>query len=105
RRKLWNRFGFSFPMSSSSGAGNRLACAAALATLDVLKDEGLCERAARHGERILEAAVRLAMEFPSIVTGVSGRGLLIGLHTASLGIATQILKNCIQKRVLLMTAF
>jgi len=105
RRKVWKRFGFSFPMSSSSGAGNRLACAAALATLGVIKDEGLCERAARQGQRILEAAAQLVREFPAIVTGVTGRGLLIALHTAGLGAATQILKECVHNRVLLMTAF
>ena len=36
-------------------AGNPIACAAALAVLDVIEEEGLCERADRIGARMVEA--------------------------------------------------
>ena len=39
RRGTWSRFGLSFPMSSSSGAGNAPACAAALATLHYVEND------------------------------------------------------------------
>lgn len=59
--------------------GNALACAAALAVLRVLDEEGLVEHAARMGE-VLEARLRdLAARFPTAVEGVRGRGLLLGL--------------------------
>src|SRR5262249_38854799 len=81
RKKFWGRFGLSFPMSSSSGAGNAPACAAAVATLEVMAKEGLAEKAARSGARIIQAIAGLQAEFPSVVRGVTGRGLLIALHT------------------------
>lgn len=105
RRGLWGRFGLSFPMSSSSAAGNAPACAAAVATLDVVETEDLCERAERVGGRIMAALCELAEQHPSVVTGASGRGLLLALHTPSLKAATAIVSGCARRDVLVMTAF
>src|SRR6266568_2684320 len=57
--------------------GNPLACAAALATLDIIEREALAERAARLGVYAVE---RLrAMRLP-LIREVRGRGLLIGIE-------------------------
>ena len=105
KSRLWSKFGLSFPMSSSSAAGNAPACAAGLATLEVFETGGLCEQAARKGERVLGALRNLTRDFPSIVKGTSGRGLLIALHTDSLRSATRLVASCAKRGVLLMTAF
>lgn len=105
RRRLWGKVGLSFPMSSSSTAGNAPACAAALATLDVVESEGLCERAERAGARIMATLGELARRYPSVVTGASGRGLLLALHAPSLKAATAIVSRCARRDVLVMTAF
>jgi putrescine aminotransferase len=105
RRKLWSRFGTSFPMASSSAAGNALACAAALATLDVVESEKLCDQAARKGAVVGEALDRLVHDFPQRARGIGGRGLLIGLHTPNPKIASAITIHCIERGVLLMPAF
>ena len=49
-----------FPPSSHGGTygGNVVACAAALATLDVIEDEGLVANAARQGARLLDGLRR-----------------------------------------------
>jgi predicted acetylornithine/succinylornithine family transaminase/N-acetyl-ornithine/N-acetyl-lysine deacetylase len=61
----------------STFGGNPLACAAALATLDVLEREHLPERAAPLGEHALE---RLrAMDSP-LVREIRGLGLMIGIE-------------------------
>jgi ornithine--oxo-acid transaminase len=59
----------------STFGGNDLAAAAALATLKVLDDEGLIERADRVGELLLELTRPLAQRC-EVVTEVRGQGLM-----------------------------
>ena len=58
---------------------NPLACAAALATLDVLEEEGLAARAVRLGEQLGQRLSRWPDRFPN-VEEVRGRGLLWGVQ-------------------------
>lgn len=59
--------------------GNHLACAAALAVLDVMEQEGLVENARQVGEYLMERLKELQQEQPHIVD-VRGRGLMIGVE-------------------------
>lgn len=56
-----------------------VACAAALATLDYIEDEGLCEHALAVGERAL-ARLRAMQAAHPLIGDVRGRGLLIGVE-------------------------
>ena len=80
RREVFSRlFGNPFLHTSTFG-GNPLACAAALATINVLIEERLPQRAARLGERML-AGIRAAAEpHAGLVASVRGKGLLIALE-------------------------
>jgi 4-aminobutyrate aminotransferase-like enzyme len=79
-----------------------LACAAALATLDVLEQERLVERAARLGAllgpRLQELAAR-----SSVVTAVRGRGLLWGLELATPELAGALAAALLTRGVLVLT--
>ncbi|UUV29447.1 aminotransferase class III-fold pyridoxal phosphate-dependent enzyme [Amycolatopsis roodepoortensis] len=57
--------------------GNAVACAAAIATLEVIQQEGLVENAAERGRQLLEGVRVIADKSPSI-GDVRGLGLLIG---------------------------
>ena len=59
--------------------GNHLACAAALAVLDVMEQEKLVENARQVGEYLMERLKELQQEQPHIVD-VRGRGLMIGVE-------------------------
>ena len=61
--------------------GNAVACAAALATLDIIKDEGLAERADRLGRRLLDGLRQCAAGSTSVAE-VRGRGMMIGIELA-----------------------
>jgi 4-aminobutyrate aminotransferase len=61
--------------------GNAVACAAALATLDVVDDERLAERAQRIGERMLEALREMSADHPHVAE-VRGRGLMLAIEFA-----------------------
>jgi acetylornithine aminotransferase/acetylornithine/N-succinyldiaminopimelate aminotransferase len=67
-------------MHGTTFGGTPLACAAALATLDILRDEGLCERIARLAPGWHAALGRLVHDFPSQLSGVRGLGYMVGLQ-------------------------
>ena len=58
--------------------GNHLACAAALAVLDVMEQDGLVENAHLVGEYLIEQLKKLKETEPHI-TDVRGRGMMIGI--------------------------
>ncbi len=62
----------------STFGGNPVACAAAMAVLDVIDDEGLVDRAASRGEQARAGIRQLARRHPAI-GDVRGRGLMIGV--------------------------
>lgn len=66
----------------STFGGNPVACAAALATLDVIEEEGLVENARVRGEWLREAAGELTGRHAAI-GDVRGRGLLVGVELVS----------------------
>lgn len=59
--------------------GNAVACAAALATLDVVEEEGLVDRARHLGDRLLGNLRELQREHSSI-GDVRGLGLMVGVE-------------------------
>jgi 4-aminobutyrate aminotransferase/(S)-3-amino-2-methylpropionate transaminase len=69
------------PESSLGGTyvGNPVACAAALAVLDVVEDEGLLARAAVLGERMM-ARFRRLQERSRLVGDVRGLGAMVAIE-------------------------
>lgn len=77
-QKVWDAVFSQNPlMHTSTFGGNPLACAAGIATLDVLQQEGLIERAEALGARFM-AGVHAAPS--SLVAEVRGKGLIIGVE-------------------------
>ncbi len=87
---------------------NAVACAAAVATLDVIEDEKLVENAAEMGEALIAGLRGLAVSRPR-VRDVRGRGLMIGVELftadgrpdAELTAAAQ--RNAVDEGLLLLT--
>jgi 4-aminobutyrate aminotransferase len=107
RRELLARFG---PGShGGTYGGNAVACAAALATLDVLAAEGLLENAQRQGERLLHGIRHVAAGHPAVAE-VRGRGCMVGIELAdpqSLAprpdLAKALLHEAFERKLLLLT--
>ncbi|TAG29019.1 MAG: aspartate aminotransferase family protein [Verrucomicrobia bacterium] len=70
-------------MHGTTFGGTPLACAAALATLDIIQDEGLCEKIACLSGPWHAALATLAVEFPAQCSGVRGIGFMVGLQLTS----------------------
>lgn len=70
-------------MHGTTFGGTPLACAAALATLDIIRDEKLQEHIACVSPAWHAALAKLAAEFPAQCLGVRGVGFMVGVQLAS----------------------
>jgi len=92
---------------STTFGGNPIACAAAVATIDVLKEEGLVENAKTLGEYALSKLTELKEKHPVMGT-VRGIGLMLGIEVIhpetgepnGEGLMT-ILEKCLEKGLIL----
>lgn len=89
--------------------GNAVACAAALATLDVFEDEGLVAAAERQGQRLIEGVRRAAAGHEAIVE-VRGRGLMVAIEFADQGtlkprpdLAKKLLAAALERHLMLLS--
>ncbi len=65
---------------TTTTGGGPLACAAALATINVVLEERLWEQAAEKGAYLKGQVERLVQQYPAIYDKVTGKGLLLGQH-------------------------
>src|SRR5215207_1930641 len=76
--KIFNRMDRAV-VHGSTFAKNDMAMACGIATLDVLKSEGLIENAAQRGEQLLRAFADMKERY-ELVSDVRGKGLMIGME-------------------------
>lgn len=75
-------FGENPLLHTSTFGGNPLACAVGLATIQVILQENLCQRATMQGARLLSGLQQVQKQLPDALTDVRGRGLMIGVEFA-----------------------
>ncbi len=104
-----------FPPGSHGGTfgGNVVACAAALATLDVIEEEGLVANARDRGAQLL-GGLRTACEGRAAVGDVRGLGLMVALELVRRGegdgrvpdaaLTKRIQQACFDRGLLVLTA-
>jgi 4-aminobutyrate aminotransferase len=85
----------------STFGGNPVACAAALATLDVLEEEGCYDRAAALGARALDRLRREVGGHPS-VREVRGLGLMIGVELSDKAVTDEVCRRCLDDGVIVL---
>jgi putrescine aminotransferase len=87
-------------LHTTTFGGNPLACAAALATIDVVIEERLCERAASMGTYMLDGLRRAVRGHGDVVPDVRGKGLLMALEFADDETGFAIAKHLFDRGVL-----
>ncbi|MHB8398338.1 MAG: aspartate aminotransferase family protein [Candidatus Limnocylindrales bacterium] len=104
-----------WPPGSHGGTfgGNVVSCAAANATLDVIRDERLVENAAARGAEFLAGLRELAGRYPSI-GDVRGLGLMLGLEFVKPGLGDgrtpdpdltkRVLAEALDRRLIVLSA-
>ena len=85
----------------STYGGSPLSCAAALATFDVIEEEGLIANATAVGEVLLAGLRDIAAAHP-IITDVRGRALWIGLSVPDHDIAAAIEQAAFRRGLLIL---
>jgi len=89
---------------SGSSNGNPIACAAALATIEVLQEPGFLDNVKARGVQLTDA-LREMQQLDQAMIHVRGRGLMVATEFDSAQRAREIVEHCLhESRVILMTA-
>ncbi|NQW57026.1 MAG: aminotransferase class III-fold pyridoxal phosphate-dependent enzyme [Chloroflexi bacterium] len=86
----------------STFGGNPVAAAAAIATLEVIRDEKLMENALARGKEAVDG-LRAALKGSSIVTDIRGIGLMIGVDFTDADTATDVEVEAFKRGLLVLT--
>jgi 4-aminobutyrate aminotransferase/(S)-3-amino-2-methylpropionate transaminase len=92
--------------------GNPVACAAALAVLQVFEEEDLLSRANAIGERVMAALHEIQQNHPDVIGDVRGRGPMVAMELVQdpesrapdRERAARVVANALQRGLLLLTA-
>ena len=85
----------------STYGGNPVACAAALATIELLEG-GLVDNAAQRGEQAMAGLRGIMGKHPRSVLDVRGKGLMIGVEFADPKLAEDVQWACFQRGLLVL---
>ncbi len=100
RPSVWNAAYAKDPvMHTSTFGGNEIACAAALAAMDVLVEDDLVGNARARGEQLLAGAQALARTYPAVAKEARGLGLLVGVELTSEGYGGWIIPEMVKRGV------
>jgi 4-aminobutyrate aminotransferase len=90
--------------------GNAVSCAAGVATIDAMRDEGMLDNAARQGEKLTKYWLDKQAQYPCI-GDVRGKGLMFAIETVKPGTRTPdaapakaFIAECNKRNVILMGA-
>lgn len=79
--KVWEAVFSENPlMHTSTFGGSPITCAAGIATLEVIQEDGLIERSARMGEIFMKGLRKVQEKHPDMIAEVRGKGLMIGVE-------------------------
>jgi 4-aminobutyrate aminotransferase len=88
--------------------GNAVACAAARATIDAIREDGLLENARQQGSHLMAGLARLQESQPSIAD-VRGLGLMVGAEFRDARgkpdkvLVKRVVQGCLERKLLLLT--
>jgi putrescine aminotransferase len=100
RAAVWNAaYGRDPLVHTSTFGGNPLACAAALAALDVLIEDDLAANARARGAELLAGARAIAAKYPDVISDVRGAGLLVGVELQREGYGGTIIPEMLKRGV------
>lgn len=99
--KTWEKYIDNPLLHTTTFGGNPLACAAAIATINVLLEEDLPAQAKEKGEYLLPKLNEIAKKHPSIMIGARGRGLMLGMEFTDNDLGYAVSKNLFGRNILI----
>ncbi|MCX7780780.1 MAG: acetylornithine/succinylornithine family transaminase [Negativicutes bacterium] len=100
RAAIWEQYITSPFLHTSTFGGNPLACAAALATIEVIRSERLVDRAAESGAYFIAKLNEIAARYPAVIKEVRGKGLMIGIELTREGVGGFLMAELINAGIL-----
>lgn len=99
--KLWSHI-FTNPfLHTTTFGGNPLACAAAIATIHVILEERLCDRAKTMGDIFLSKMKTAIKPYsPHIVVEARGKGLMLALEFVDTDVGFRVAKGFFKEKIL-----
>jgi putrescine aminotransferase len=99
--EVWQPMMYPNPfIQTTTTGGGALACSAAIAAIHVTLRDCLWEQAAAKGEYLIPKLEGLAVRYPQIFSGITGKGLLIGLHFHDAAIGYKVAAGLFKRGVL-----
>ena len=99
--KTWEKYIENPFLHTTTFGGNPLACAAAIATINVLLEEDLPRQAAEKGNYLLPRLQKLAEKYPEVMSGARGIGLMLGMEFKNNDIGYMVAKQLFARRILI----
>ncbi|MEU4804049.1 aminotransferase class III-fold pyridoxal phosphate-dependent enzyme [Actinosynnema sp. NPDC023587] len=100
RAELMERWGAG--AHGSTYGGSPVPCAAGLATLETIREEGLLANATRIGDHLLAGLGTLRARHPGLVTDVRGVGLMIGIEFDTAEHAEAVQRKAFERGLLVL---
>ena len=98
---IWNKVFHENPfIHTTTFGGGEMACAAALAALEVTVEEGLPARAAENGAYFLRGLKRIQAEHPNILKEARGLGLMLGVEFTDSDIGKLVIGTMVHRGVI-----
>jgi putrescine aminotransferase len=99
--EIWQCMMYPNPfIHTTTTGGGALACAAAIAAINVTLRDRLWEVAAAKGDYLIPKLMELAAKYPQIYKSISGKGLLIGMHFQTPEIGYKVAAGLFKRGVL-----
>lgn len=100
REKIWDKLIDNPFLHTTTFGGNPVCCAAAIATINVLLEEKLPERAAESGKYLMGELQKVVGRYPDVVQELRGRGLMIGIEFQTNELGYEVAKGLFKYGVL-----
>jgi len=98
--EIWERVFHENPfIHTTTFGGGEMACAAALAALEVTVDEGLPARAAQNGAYFLNGLKSVCVQYPKLLKEARGLGLMIGVEFTDADIGKLVIGTMVHRGV------
>ena len=98
---IWNKVFHENPfIHTTTFGGGEMACAAALAALEVTLDEDLPARAAENGAYFLQGLKQIAAQHPKLLKEARGLGLMLGVEFTDSDIGKLVIGTMVHRGVI-----
>lgn len=91
-------------LHTSTFLGNPLSCASSIASIHVMQDENLKDRAKDSGNVLMSDLKSLQQRYPSLISEIRGRGLMIGVQFNSAEIANTVMIKSLKHGIIVLPA-